>query len=115
MCVCVCVCVWVGVVLHLPPPPQSYPTCTPPGIGVCVCAREMVILALVVKPDNLFYLTGRGAPLNPLWHGGVLNRAKLSRVPVPAIYHLGNYNLHGSIGDKKNKLKKKERERERGL
>lgn len=30
------------------------------------CVRaEMVILALVVKPDNLFYLTGRGTPLNP--------------------------------------------------
>ena len=27
--------VCVGVVPHLHPPPKSYPTCTPPGIGVC--------------------------------------------------------------------------------
>lgn len=56
----------------------------------------------VVQPDNLFYLTGRGTPLSTTlaWW-----RFKLSEiepcVPVPAINHLSNYNLHGSIGSKK--------------
>lgn len=39
-------------------------------------------------------------PSTSLWCGSILNGAKLSCVPVLAVDHLGNYNPHGSIGNK---------------